>query len=72
MIELDKNIFQPESEMHLPNDIYEDNPYSYFVNFDRLPKEIPKHLKQTLYRPEKMGRLKKAYHRLAIKLRNDW
>ena len=72
LITFDKNIFADESLIHLPNNIEEGSPYSYFVNFDRLPKTIPQKIKQLLYRPERMTRLSKAYQRLASKLQNDW
>jgi len=58
--------------MQLPNDLMQDDPYSYFVNFDRLPEKIPEKIKQLLYRPERMARLSKAYHRLSVRLQNDW
>jgi len=64
LIRFDEDMFAPESQMHLPNDLLEDNPYSFFVNFDRLPDKIPENIKQLLYRPERMARLGKAYQRL--------
>lgn len=72
LIKFDKDIFARESEIHPVNDLLEDNPYSFFVNFDRLPAKIPENIKQLLYRPERMARLNKAYHRLAVLLKNDW
>ena len=72
LVDFDNNIFAPESQMHLPNNLLEDNPYSYFVNFDRLPAKIPENIKQLLYRPERMARLGKAYFRLTVKLQSDW
>lgn len=72
LCKFDRDIFLPESEYHKPNDILADNPYSFFVNFDRLPKRIPKKIKQILYRPERMARLKKAYMRVAVELSNDY
>lgn len=49
-----------------------DNPYSFFVNFERLPANIPEKIKQLLYRPERMARLNQAYHRITLVLKNDW
>lgn len=72
LIRLDKDIFDPESDIHRPNDLLEDNPYSFFVDFTRLPAKIGQKEKQILYRPERMANLKKAYHRLAMNLKNDW
>ena len=57
LVNFDKDIFAPESDMHRPNYLLEDNPYSFFVNFERLPKVIDKKVKQVLYRPERMARL---------------
>ena len=45
LIAFDKDMFAPESRMHLHNDLLEDNPYHFFVNFDRLPKKIPAKIK---------------------------
>ena len=72
LIKFDKDIFARESEIHPVNDLLEDNPYSFFVNFERLPAKIPENIKQLLYRPERMSRLSQAYHRLAVLLKNDW
>lgn len=72
LCKFDKDIFLPESEYHLPNDLLADNPYSFFVDFNRLPKNIPKEIKAILYRPERMARLKKAYMRVALELKNDY
>lgn len=72
LIRFDKDMFAPESRMHLHNDLLEDNPYHFFVNFDRLPKEIPAKIKQLLYRPERMARLNKAYHKVAVRMNIDW
>ena len=66
LVAFDKDIFAPESDIHHPNFLLEDNPYSFFVNFDRLPEITDKKIKQVLYRPERMARLQKAYHRLAV------
>ena len=72
LLKFDRDIFAPESDIHPHNDLLVDNPYSYFVNFDRLPKKIPENIKQLLYRPERMARLSKAYHRLAVLLNENW
>ena len=72
LVAFDKDIFAPESDIHQPNFLLEDNPYSFFVDFDRLPEITDKKIKQILYRPERMARLKKAYHRLAVCLENNW
>lgn len=72
LLEFDKEIFFPESEMHQPNDLLLDNPFSFFVNFERLPSKIPDKIKLLLYRPERMARLKKAYHRLAVLCNKNW
>ena len=72
LVAFDKDIFAPESDIHHPNFLLEDNPYSFFVNFDRLPEITDKKIKQLLYRPERMARLQKAYHRLAVCLENNW
>ena len=72
LLKFDRDIFAHESEIHPPNDLLLDNPYSFFVNFDRLPSKIPENIKQLLYRPERMARLKKAYHRLAVILNENW
>lgn len=69
LLKFDKDIFQLESEMHPRNDLLLDNPFSFFVNFDRLPSKIPEKIKQYLYRPERMARLKSAFHRLALELK---
>lgn len=68
LCKFDRDIFLPESEYHLPNDLLVDNPYSFFVDFNRLPADIPKKIKLILYRPERMARLKKAYMRVAVEL----
>jgi len=72
LVKFDKDMFADESDIHLHNNLEQDNPYSFFVDFDRLPKVIPQKIKQLLYRPERMARLKQAYHRLAVRLQNDW
>jgi hypothetical protein len=72
LVRFDKNIFAPESNIHLPNDLLVDNPYNSFVDFERLPNKIPEKVKQLLYRPEKMARLRQAYHKVAIELKNDY
>ena len=41
LVAFDKDILLRESEMHETNELLQDNPYSYFVNFERLPKDIP-------------------------------
>lgn len=72
LCKFDRDIFLPESEYHLPNDLLVDNPYSFFVDFSRLPSNIPKKIKLILYRPEKMARLKKVYMRVAVELNNNY
>ena len=74
LVKFDKDIFARESDIHMPCDLHgeKNEAYSFFVDFNRLPKEIPQKIKLLLYRPERMARLQLAYHRLAILLNNDW
>ena len=72
LCKFDRDIFLVESEIHQPNDLLVDNPYSFFVDFERLPANIPKKIKLILYRPERMARLKKAYLRVAVELNTDY
>ena len=72
LVKFDEKILTPDAHMHPSNDIEPDNPYSFFVDFDRLPSKIPKDIKQLLYRPERMGRLSKAFERLALNLNIDY
>lgn len=72
LIKLDKDIFQQESEIHLPNDLMRDNPYAAFVNFERLPKDIPPHLKSVLFRPQYYQKIRSAYFRLAHELEHNY
>ena len=72
LLKFDKDMFAENSGIHPVNDLEVDNPYSFFVNFERLPAQIPEKIKQLLYRPERMARLNKAYHSIAILLKNDW
>ena len=57
LIDFDRDILAIESDMHPTNDLELGNPFSFFVNFDRLPAKIPEKIKQLLYRPERMARL---------------
>lgn len=72
LLQFDKEIFAENSGIHPVNDLEMDNPYSFFVNFERLPAKIPEKIKQMLYRPERMARLNQAYHRISLVLKNDW
>jgi len=72
LIRFDKDMFAPESKIHTHNDLEASNPYSFFVDFQRLPKNISVKIKQLLYRPERMARLNQAYHRVAVELQNDY
>jgi len=72
LLKFDKDMFARESKMHPHNFLQEDNPYTFFVDFSRLPAVIPQKVKQLLYRPERMARLAQAYQRLAAGLKNDW
>ena len=71
ILDVDKDIFHEEAKLHVTNHLL-DNPYSNFVDFTRLPKDIPKKAKDLLYRPQKMQKLCESYHRLVKQLENDF
>ena len=74
LVEFDKDIFDRESNRHPHNDLLADNPYSSFVDFSRYSTrtEIPQDVKQLLYRPERMSKLKAAFDRITDELSNDY
>jgi hypothetical protein len=49
---------------------YKGNPYDSFVDFTRLPEDLPKDAKDILYRPEQMKKLYASYRKL-VKTMND-
>jgi hypothetical protein len=46
--------------MH-PKNYLQKNEFDHFVDFSRLPENIPKNAKMLLYRPNTMARLKKSF-----------
>ena len=72
LLDIDKDIFHEESKIHMTNHIRSQNSYSSFVDFTRLPEDIPKKAKDLLYRPQKMAKLGQAYNRLVAQLEEDY
>ena len=72
LLDIDKDIFHEEAKIHMTNHIRNYNPYSSFVDFTRLPEDLPKKAKDLLYRPQKMAKLGQAYNRLVNELEEDY
>ena len=72
LLDVDKDIFHEEAKIHMTNYLEDKNPFSNFVDFTRLPDDLPKAAKDLLYRPQKMAKLNQAYCRLVKLLENDY
>ena len=72
LLDVDKDIFHEEAKMHVKNYLDHKNPFSNFVDFTRLPEDLPKKAKDLLYRPQKMTKLHQAYCRLVQQLENGY
>ena len=45
LLDIEKDIFNEESKIHPTNYIRNNNPYSNFVDFTKLPEDLPKKAK---------------------------
>jgi len=65
LLKLDPFIFTTKSKRHVPNYVSE-NLFNDFVDFTKLPENIPKDAKAILFRPNKMKELAKAYRNISL------
>ena len=49
-----------------------ENIYDNFVDFSRLPKDLPKPAKDLLYRPDRMKKLAEKFDKIVDEIGNDW
>lgn len=70
MLKIDKNMLKQDHKRH-PFRHVEDNVHQNFVDFTKLPADIPKDAKNLLYRPQKMKVLYEGYRKIVVQLRTN-
>jgi len=69
LLKVDKLMFvRDEKKIHATH--FKANPYDAFIDFTRLPEDMPKEAKDILYRPAQMKKLHESYRKL-VKTMDD-
>lgn len=70
MLKIDPFIFTSKSNRHEPHYVSE-NLFNDFVDFTKLPPNIPKDAKALLYRPNKMKELASSYRNIGLQMKSN-